>query len=65
MRAEREKLARDAVRAWAKLEPIYEQAKGKYDHLALREAGGRMEPSLDGGLRPRGQPFLVGNLHAT
>ena len=70
-RAEREKLeerAREAVRAWVKLERAYEQAEMTYDHLAQREIGGRMEqfatalkrdPELDSVLRQRGPQLGV------
>jgi hypothetical protein len=70
-RAEREKLeerAREAVRAWVKLERAYEQAEKSYDHLAQREIGGRMEqfakalkrdPELDSVLRQRGPQLGV------
>jgi hypothetical protein len=70
-RAEREKLearAREAVRAWVKLEQAYERAEEKYDHLAQREIGERMErfamelrrdPQLDSVLRQRGQQLGV------
>ena len=70
-RGEREKLearAREAVRAWGKLEQAYEQAGKKYDHLAQREIGGRLErfakelkrdPQLDSVLRQRGQQLGV------
>jgi hypothetical protein len=71
-RAEREKLearAREAVRAWDKLERAYERAGEKYDHLAQREIGGRMErfarelkrdPQLDSMLCQRGQQLGIG-----
>lgn len=45
-RGARERLearAHEAVRAWGKLEHAYEQAGKKYDHLAQREIGGRLE----------------------
>ena len=70
-RGERETLearARDAVRAWGKLEQAYEQAGKKYDHLAQGEIGGRLErfakelkrdPQLDSVLRQRGQQLGV------
>ncbi|MBW4091871.1 MAG: Ti-type conjugative transfer relaxase TraA [Proteobacteria bacterium] len=70
-RGAREKLearAREAVRAWGKLERAYEQAGKKYDHLAQREIGGRLErfakelkrdPQLDSVLRQRGQQLGV------
>ena len=70
-RAEREKLedrAREAVRAWVKLERAYEQAEKTYDHLVQREIGGRMEqfatalkrdPQLDSVLRQRGPQLGV------
>ena len=70
-RGEREKLearAREAVRAWGKLEQAYERAGKKYDHLAQREIGGRLErlakelkrdPQLDSVLRQRGQQLGV------
>ena len=70
-RAEREKLeerAREAVRAWVKLERAYEQAEKTYDHLAQREIGGQMEqfakalkrdPQLDSVLRQHGPQLGV------
>jgi Ti-type conjugative transfer relaxase TraA len=70
-RTEREKLeerAREAVRAWVKLERAYEQAEKIYDRLAQREIGGRMEqfatalkrdPQLDSVLRQRGPQLGV------
>ena len=70
-RAEREKLeerAREAVRAWAKLEQAYEQAGAKYDHRAQRTIGAQMErfakelkrdPQLDSVLRQRGQQLGI------
>jgi hypothetical protein len=60
--------AREAVRAWTQLERAYEQAGKKFDHLAQREIGGRMEqfakelkrdPQLDSVLRQRGQQLGV------
>jgi len=60
--------AREAVRAWGKLERAYEQAGKKYDHLAQGEIGGRLErfakelkrdPQLDSVLRQRGQQLGV------
>ena len=60
--------AREAVRAWARLERAYEQAETKYDHLAQREIGARMEqfakelkrdPQFDSVLRQRGQQLGV------
>jgi Ti-type conjugative transfer relaxase TraA len=70
-RGAREKLearAREAVRAWGELERAYEQAGKKYDHLAQREIGGRLErfakelkrdPQLDSVLRQHGQQLGV------
>jgi len=70
-RGERERLearAREAVRAWGKLERAYEQAGKKYDHLAQQEIGGRLErfakelkrdPQLDSVLRQCGQQLGV------
>jgi hypothetical protein len=70
-RTEREKLearAREAVRAWDRLEQAYERAGDKYDHLAQRGIGERMErfamdlkrdPQLDSVLRQRGQQLGV------
>jgi Ti-type conjugative transfer relaxase TraA len=70
-RTEREKLearAREAVRAWTRLERAYERAGEKYDHPAQREIGERMErfarelkrdPQLDSVLRQRGQQLGV------
>jgi Ti-type conjugative transfer relaxase TraA len=70
-RTEREKLearAREAVRVWANLERAYERAGEKYDHLAQRQIGERMErfvgelkrdPQLDSVLRQRGQQLGV------
>ncbi|HEY2738804.1 MAG TPA: hypothetical protein VGK45_10390, partial [Thermoanaerobaculia bacterium] len=70
-RTEREKLearAREAVRAWGKLEQAYERAGEKYDHPSQREIGERMErfamelkrdPQLDSVLRQRGQQLGV------
>jgi Ti-type conjugative transfer relaxase TraA len=70
-RAEREKLearAREAVRAWTRLERAYERAEEKYDHPAQREIGEHMErfamdlkrdPQLDSVLRQRGQQLGV------
>jgi hypothetical protein len=70
-RAERETLdarAREAVRAWGKLERAYEQAGKSYDWPAQREIGGRLErfakelkrdPQLDSVLRQRGQQLGV------
>jgi Ti-type conjugative transfer relaxase TraA len=63
-----EERAREAVRAWARLEQAYEQAEKKYDYRAQREIGGRMEqfakelkrdPQLDSVLRQRGQQLGV------
>ena len=60
--------AREVVRVWTRLERAYEQAGKKYDHLAQREIGGRMEqfakelkrdPQLDSVLRQRGQQLGV------
>jgi hypothetical protein len=60
--------AREAVRAWTRLERAYEQAGKEYDHLAQREIGGRMEqfakdlkrdPQLDSVLRQHGQQLGV------
>jgi len=60
--------AREAVRAWTRLEWVYEQAGKEYDHLTQREIGGRMEqfakdlkrdPQLDNVLRQRGQQLGV------
>jgi Ti-type conjugative transfer relaxase TraA len=70
-RAPRERLearARETVRTWTQLERAYEEAGKKYDHLAQREIGGRMErlakdlkrdPRLDGMLRQRGSQLGV------
>ena len=70
-RAEREKLearAREAVRAWTRLERAFERAEEQYDHPAQREIGERMErfamelkrdPQLDSVLRQRGQQLGV------
>jgi Ti-type conjugative transfer relaxase TraA len=65
-RTEREKLearAREAVRAWTKLEQAYDQAGAQYDHRTQRTLGAQMErfahelkrdPHLDSVLRQRG-----------
>jgi hypothetical protein len=67
-RAALEVRAREAVRAWTQLERAYEQSGKKFDHLAQREIGGRMEefaeelkrnPQLDSVLRQRGQQLGV------
>ena len=70
-RAEREKLeerAREAVRAWGKLEQAYERAAEKYDHLAQRTIGQQMaqfakelkrDPQLDSVLRQRGEQLGI------
>jgi len=70
-RTEREKLeerAREAVRAWAKLEQAYQRAAEKYDHLAQRTIGGQMaqfakelkrDPQLDSVLRQRSQQLGI------
>ena len=74
-RAEREKLeerAREAVRAWAKLEQAYERAAEKYDHLAQRTIGRQMaqfakelkrDPQLDSVLRQRGSSLASPKAH--
>jgi Ti-type conjugative transfer relaxase TraA len=70
-RTEREKLearAREAVRAWGKLEQAYDHAAKRYDHLTQRTIGGQMErfahalkrdPQLDSVLRHRGAQLGV------
>ena len=70
-RAEREKLeerAREAVRAWGKLEQAYERAAEKYDHPAQRTIGQQMvgfakelkrDAQLDSVLRQRGQQLGI------
>jgi hypothetical protein len=70
-RAEREKLearAREAVRAWGKLEQAYDHAAKRYDHLTQRTLGTQMErfahelkrdPQLDSVLRQRGAQLGV------
>jgi hypothetical protein len=60
--------AHETVRVWTRLERAYEQAGRKFDHLAQREIGGRMEqfarelkrdPQLNSVLRQRGQQLGV------
>jgi Ti-type conjugative transfer relaxase TraA len=70
-RTEREKLearAREAVRAWGKLEQAYDHAAKRYDHLTQRVLGAEMErfahelkrdPQLDSVLRQRGAQLGV------
>ena len=70
-RTEREKLeerAREAVRAWGKLEQAYEHAAEKYDHLAQRTIGRQMaqfakelkrDVQLDSVLRQRSQQLGI------
>ena len=70
-RTEREKLeerAREAVRAWGKLEQAYERAVETYDHLTQRTIGGQMtqfakelkrDVQLDSVLRQRSQQLGI------
>jgi hypothetical protein len=71
VRTDREKLearAREAVRAWGKLEQAYEHAAEKYDHLTQQTIGRQMEQfakelkrdaQLDSVLRQRGQQLGI------